>query len=235
MGPARARPAGYTLVAMVVIFAVMTVLVLAALPSWSRLVQRQKEEELIFRGLQYAEAIRVFQLRFGRYPVRLEELIKVNPRSIRQLWSDPMTEEGNWGLVFAQAAPGRQRRGQAAIQPGVAPQQPEVGRRRRRRARRRQTVAPLIGVHSLSSEKAIKRFLGAEQYSQWRFTVNLLPAAAVVPGTLNLPRVNSRWIGRPFPEGLDPMEGSAPGDLQLQQQPQQNPRRRRPGRRRRGG
>ncbi len=58
--------AGYTLVAMVVIFTVMTVGLAASLPYWSKIVQRDKEEELIFRGLQYAEAIRLFQIRFGR-------------------------------------------------------------------------------------------------------------------------------------------------------------------------
>jgi type II secretory pathway pseudopilin PulG len=66
----RIRPGGgYTLVAVVIIFTVMTILVAAVLPSWTAMIQRDKEEELVFRGLQYAEAIRVFQVRFGRYPV----------------------------------------------------------------------------------------------------------------------------------------------------------------------
>ena len=70
---------GYTLVAVVIIFTVMTILLAAVLPSWTTMIQRDNEEELVFRGLQYAEAIRVFQVRFGRYPVRLEELIEVRP------------------------------------------------------------------------------------------------------------------------------------------------------------
>ena len=32
--------------------------------------------------------------------MRLEELIEVKPRSIRQLWKDPMTEDGEWGLLL---------------------------------------------------------------------------------------------------------------------------------------
>ena len=60
-----ARPGrGYALVALIVIVAVMNVLVAASLPYWSQIIKRDKEAELIFRGLQYAEAIRVFQLRF---------------------------------------------------------------------------------------------------------------------------------------------------------------------------
>jgi len=45
-------------------------------------IRREKEEELVFRGLQYAEAIRVFQNRFQRPPIRLQELIEVEPRSM---------------------------------------------------------------------------------------------------------------------------------------------------------
>ena len=93
--PRRIRPGGgYTLVALVIIFTVMTILLAAVLPSWTSMIQRDKEEELVFRGLQYAEAIRVFQVRFGRYPIRLEELIEVRPRCIRQLWKDPMNDDG---------------------------------------------------------------------------------------------------------------------------------------------
>lgn len=115
----RNRQAGYNLVALVILVTVMNVLIAAALPVWSQQIQREKEEELIFRGLQYAEAIRIFQLRHGRYPTRLEELMETNPRSIRRLWTDPMRQEGEeqgedgeelgtWGLLFAQQTGGQQ-------------------------------------------------------------------------------------------------------------------------------
>jgi type II secretory pathway pseudopilin PulG len=97
----RHRPteAGYSMVALMVAVTILTILTAMALPVWSQRMQREKEEELIFRGWQYAEAIRVFQQRHGRLPTRLEELIEVEPRSIRQLWKDPMTEDGEWGIV----------------------------------------------------------------------------------------------------------------------------------------
>jgi type II secretory pathway pseudopilin PulG len=87
------------MVALMVAVTILTILTAMALPVWSQQMQREKEEELIFRGWQYAEAIRVFQQRHGRLPTRLEELIEVEPRSIRQLWKDPMTEDGEWGIV----------------------------------------------------------------------------------------------------------------------------------------
>lgn len=102
----RERRAGYNLVALMVIVAVINIAIAASLPVWSKVIQRDKEDELIFRGLQYAEAIRVFQKRTGRFPTRLEELIEIEPRCIRQLWLDPMNKEPEWGLVLAQAAQG---------------------------------------------------------------------------------------------------------------------------------
>ena len=44
---------------LMVLVTALNVLVAAALPAWTAMEQREKEEELIFRGLQYAEAIRV--------------------------------------------------------------------------------------------------------------------------------------------------------------------------------
>ena len=210
---------GYTLVAAVVLVTVATILVAAALPTWTSAIQRDKEEELIFRGMQYAEAIRVFQIRFGRYPIRLEELTKVTPRCIRQLWKDPMTKTGEWGLIYAQGAGGRQRAG--GRQGGVAPDRPQAGpvaggsgpsqlgggQGGRRSAR---AVAPILGVHSMSSEKAIKQFAGGANHSDWLFTADLFPAVQPMPGSLNLPRSNAAFIGRPFPPGLGPQPGQAP-------------------------
>ncbi len=90
---------GYNLVMLVVAITVLNILVALILPVWSHRIRREKEEEAIFRGLQYAEAIRVFQLRFGRFPTALKELIEVEPPSIRQLWEDPLTDHGEFGLL----------------------------------------------------------------------------------------------------------------------------------------
>jgi len=237
------RRQGFTLVALVVITTVMTVLVAAAMPMWSQIVKRDREAELVFRGLQYAEAIRVFQRRFQRYPVSLEELLNANPRCLRQLWKDPMTDSGKWGLVVAQAGrPGRGgRRGQQGREERMrrlsqANQSQEESRKvggltvgsdprdlsggsapsgRASSLRGRQAMGPIQGVHSRSTETGVRTFLGSEQYSEWRFTVEVLPIPAVVPGSLNIPRANSDWVGRSFPEDLGPRQGTAPGSGQM--------------------
>jgi type II secretory pathway pseudopilin PulG len=98
--------AGYNLVILMVLLTVLNIVIAASLPAWSGVIRQEKEEELVFRGLQYAEAIRVFQNRFQRPPIRLEELIEVEPRSIRKLWKDPMTENGKWALIPLQGPAG---------------------------------------------------------------------------------------------------------------------------------
>ena len=154
----RRRPDGYSLVALMVIVAVLNIAIAASLPVWSKVIQRQKEGELIFRGLQYAEAIRVFQKRTGRFPTRLEELIEIEPRCIRQLWLDPMNDEPEWGLILAQAAQGAAagRQGQplagsdaGQVRRSLRDQRRELRERDRERRRRgrqseneRETISP---------------------------------------------------------------------------------------------
>jgi type II secretory pathway pseudopilin PulG len=107
---------------------ILNILVAIAMPLWSYTIRRDREEETIFRGLQYAEGIRVFRQRFGRYPASLEELMKTEPRSMRQLWNEPLTEDGEFGLVIEAplqspnlqpgAAPAPGQPGQPGSQPG---------------------------------------------------------------------------------------------------------------------
>src|SRR5258708_4288757 len=104
---------GYNMVMLMVAITVLNIMVAIALPMWSQEIQRDKEEELISRGWQYVEAIRVFQNRFQRMPIRLEELVEVKPRSIRRLWKDPMTD-GKMQPIFqneGQPIPGQPQPG----------------------------------------------------------------------------------------------------------------------------
>lgn len=228
-GAGRPSEGGYTLVVLAIAVTVMSILVAAALPAWSHLIQRDKEEELIFRGWQYAEAIRVFQQRQGRLPIRLEELIEVKPRSIRRLWKDPMTKDGKWGLVFqgVGALPGQG--GGRELAGGNAPGQDANGRPPGRAGNRGPngevvTTGPIIGVHSLSKEESIKTLFDEEHYDKWLFTVQRLTAPTrrsdiggkplQIGGTGTVsqapPIPRPRWLGRPFREGIEPQGGAPP-------------------------
>jgi type II secretory pathway pseudopilin PulG len=236
-----------------VLVAVINITVAAALPSISQAMKREREAELVFRGLQYAEAIRVFQLRTGRYPNSLRELLELNPRCIRQLWTDPFNDDGEWGLVLAQQpttdgqlTPGSeetgQRQGREAFQRRRRQSQPKeleprenvTEEGRRGVPRRGQVVSrgPIMGVKSLSDEESVRTFNGAEKYSDWLFTVDLIPTMEVAAVGENVPRLHTLWVGKALPDGLTGVQsGGVPSELQRNpldsQRRQRNPTRKR--------
>jgi type II secretory pathway pseudopilin PulG len=57
---------GFTLVAVVIGIAILTILIAAVAPSIGVVMKRDREAELIFRGRQYARAVGLFQRRYGR-------------------------------------------------------------------------------------------------------------------------------------------------------------------------
>ena len=60
---------GYAMAALLVTLGVMSVILGVAMPVWRTVVQREKEEELVFRGRQYARAIALYQRKYAAsYP-----------------------------------------------------------------------------------------------------------------------------------------------------------------------
>lgn len=199
-----------------VIVTALNVLVAASLPFWSAQAQREKEEEAIFRGLQYAEAIRVFQGRFGRPPVRLQELVEVEPRSIRRLWTDPLNDNGEWGVLFA---------GQdgAPIRPDAGPDDSGsltgssgLSTSSSLNSQPVQTQGPIAGVYSRAEGDASKVFNGGESYDEWEFTVSLiqqLMSGGQQPGQSPNPQDRQDPQDRPTPQNpQNPQDPQGQGD-----------------------
>ncbi len=168
------RSRGYTLVALIVGMTVMAILIAAVLPTASTEAQRDKEAELIFRGIQYAEGIRTFRKRYGRYPNTLKEMYEVRPRTLRKLWKDPMTNSLNWGLITAVAGaplpgarPGGMPGGPLAPTPVPTPQPGMPGSPGNPGDA---PPGPITGVYSTSKKKGYRLFSGRENYNEWRFT-----------------------------------------------------------------
>ena len=110
----RRSEAGYSLVAVAASIAIMTIMMGVAAPTWRYVMQDMREEELIFRGGQIADAIDRYQKKNGNAPpVSLEVLVK--GKYLRKAYKDPMTEKGVWRFV---------RPGEAV---GMAIQPPGVG------------------------------------------------------------------------------------------------------------
>lgn len=136
----------------------------------SRMLQREREEELMFRGMAYRDAIQRYYAVAGRYPRSLDDLLKdsrfAHRSYLRARYPDPMArrdgsaegdaENGGWRLI--RAADG-----------GIA------------------------GVASRSREEPLKKanfplgfekFEGAQTYAEWLFEYTPLPTAPRSAGAI---------------------------------------------------
>jgi type II secretory pathway pseudopilin PulG len=160
---------GFTLAAVVILMAVMAVFLGVAVQTVSFQQQREKEEELIFRGNQIVEGIRIFRARFGRFPLSLDELFKAKPRCMRKHWLDPITGKDDWAPVFlgqeGTSLTGGAVKGLPEPTPVPTPQSTSsFGSEAGRQAR-----GPIVGVHSPSCDKSIKLVDGRDRYCDWKF------------------------------------------------------------------
>ena len=80
----------------------MAFMIIAATIEAPRMVQqikRDREEEMIHRGTEYARAIKKFYKKTGRYPASLDDLDKGQVRYLRKRYKDPLTKDGKWKLL----------------------------------------------------------------------------------------------------------------------------------------
>jgi type II secretory pathway pseudopilin PulG len=99
----RRQQDGYAMAALLVAMMVMAILMSAALPTYSQMVRREKEEELIFRGEQYARAIAKYQQKYANQsPPTIDVLVE--QRFLRKKFRDPMAtdKEGEFQLLYVQ-------------------------------------------------------------------------------------------------------------------------------------
>jgi type II secretory pathway pseudopilin PulG len=86
------RQHGYVLLVLMLMITLLAIAALVALPPLKFRMERDREEELIHRGVQYSRAIRKYFKKFGRYPTKLEDLDSSNnTRFLRKHYKDPVT------------------------------------------------------------------------------------------------------------------------------------------------
>ena len=90
--PKRRSEQGYILLMLMLFITLLAIGAAAVAPSIAFQVKRDREEEMIHRGVQYSRAIRRYVKKFGRYPTRIEELENTNNvRFLRRKYKDPVT------------------------------------------------------------------------------------------------------------------------------------------------
>src|SRR5256712_12978936 len=88
----RRRERGYILLTLMLFVAILAIGAMAWIEKVDFQIKRDREEELIHRGVQYSRAVRRYFKKFGRYPVRLEDLESTNNlRFLRRRYKDPIT------------------------------------------------------------------------------------------------------------------------------------------------
>lgn len=154
---------GYALAALL---AAVTILLLGlgvAAPSWRYVMQDDREEELIFRGTQIADAVARYQKKNANaLPASLEVLVK--GKFLRKEWKDPFAKDGKWRFI-------RQGEGVGPIRPPGSPQTPTTTRPPGPGVSTGLTVGGFIGVATLNTDKSLRLFNGRQRYNEWIFAV----------------------------------------------------------------
>jgi len=186
--------AGYAMAVLLVAMSVAAIMMTVAMPVWKQEAQREKEDELVFRGLQYVRALRLFSAKYANAaPPSLDVLVE--QRFLRKKYKDPITNDDFQPILAGQAIPGSATpgatgatgatggRGGPASTPspfggGIAPSassQTQTGR-----AGGAPGTSPIgsagaggvggiMGVVSKSKDKSIRLYQGRSHYNEWAF------------------------------------------------------------------
>ncbi len=184
---------GYAMAALLVGLTIMSVLLTALLPVWSRQEKREREAELIWRGQQYARAIGLFQRKYANaLPPSLD--ILVEQKFLRKKYRDPMTKDGEFQVLYQglSTQAGLGAGGVSAGRPGEiaasSPAQPasqvgspfsQAGAVSGEQAGAR---GGIMGVASKSTATSIKLFNGRNKYNEWAFVNTPMTTRAGVGG-----------------------------------------------------
>lgn len=91
-GNRRRSQQGYILLTLLLAIALLAIFAVSVDRSITQQIKRDREQELIHRGVQYSRAVRGYYKKFGRYPTRIEDLESSNTlRFLRKRYKDPIT------------------------------------------------------------------------------------------------------------------------------------------------
>ena len=100
------KQTGFTYIALLIGVAIIGATLAAVAQVAQTMVQRDREQELLFIGNQFRQAINRYYASNRRYPQQLEDLVLDDrnagiKRYLRKIYFDPMTGHADWGLVKA--------------------------------------------------------------------------------------------------------------------------------------
>jgi type II secretory pathway pseudopilin PulG len=187
----RRREHGYAMLVLLLMVATLAIAAAVVAPSITFQIKRDREEELIHRGVQYSRAIRHYVKKFGRYPTQLEQLENTNNiHFLRKRYKDPITG-GEFKLLHL---------GEVQLQLGTTPavgtpaadlnKKPADDSSKKADSTDSDTEksggdsdksggdqlskqvfggGPIVGVVSTSKKETIREFNHKNHYNEWQF------------------------------------------------------------------
>jgi type II secretory pathway pseudopilin PulG len=200
--PAR-KQRGVLIVAIMAGIAIAMILSSVAVQTWTDVLRRDNEAEMIFRAQDIVRALKRFQIEKGKLPSELKELMEPGNKGqyfLRRLWKDPLVKGGQWqylyanpqgglldpsaaGLPGAEAPPGLPPPAEGIAPIGQRPgglqsNQPGLGKPGDTGV----TGMPIAGVKSRCTEKTFRVLKNKTSYSEWTFSIfDLDPQAPAAP------------------------------------------------------
>ncbi len=140
---------GVALVALMAGVVILGILMSMARPTWEAELQRDLEEEYLFRARQIVQGIERFvKAHNNLYPQNLAILHL--EKMIRKMYRDPFDPEGRWNLVMRDQAGGKELL--------LVPEE-RLGEYLKR--------AVIIGVCSRSPDSGFLEYRGKKRYGEW--------------------------------------------------------------------
>lgn len=133
---------------------VLTILLLMAVPLWETELQRDLEDELIFRARQYVRGIELYLKKHNNMYPQSFAILHLE-RCLRKLYPDPMSDDGKWDVVMKDTMAGKN---QLMIVPAEL-----LGQYL--------TRAAIVGVCSTSPQEGFREYRGKKRYNEWAFYV----------------------------------------------------------------
>jgi type II secretory pathway pseudopilin PulG len=185
----------------------MGIMLTVAMPTWSQMIRRDNEAELIFRGEQYARAINQYQRKYANQsPTSIDMLIE--QRMLRKKFKDPLSpdKDGEFALLYFQTGTGsgpqgsgslgsgsrgtgaqgtgtqgsgNQGRGRGAGPAGTNPSpSPGLGSIGPSSSMK----GPIVGVASKNTGASLRVYNGKTRYNEWQF-IGMEMSSRAGPGT----------------------------------------------------
>jgi type II secretory pathway pseudopilin PulG len=179
---------GYALLVAIAAINIFAIMALMARSMWETEIQRDLEQELLFRAHQYKSAIEFYIKKNNNlFPLNFNDLYE--KKFLRQLYKDPMNPDvdGKWDIVMAGALGGNNDL--LVVPDGMLGEFLNTAR--------------IMGVCSTSEQESFMIYRGKKKYCEW---------AVYVGEQIDKDMPKLKYVGKTDSKGESSESGASKGD-----------------------